>query len=121
MKVTATATRSGGWWALAVADVPGVFTQSRRLDQAPATVADAVALMLDLDPADVEVEVVPDFAEAELVQQAQVARAQAEEADERAAVLTRAAVRSLVAAGYTVRDVGAVLGISPQRVSQLSA
>ena len=32
MKVTAEATRSGGWWAVEVPEVDGAFTQACRLD-----------------------------------------------------------------------------------------
>ncbi|MFD3506764.1 hypothetical protein [Nocardia sp. NPDC058666] len=41
MDVTAHASRSGGWWAISVPEVPGLFTQVRRLDQVVATVRDA--------------------------------------------------------------------------------
>lgn len=58
MKLTAKAQRSNGWWAVEVPEVPGVFTQARRLDEIPAMVADAVALML-VERANVEVIVEP--------------------------------------------------------------
>jgi predicted RNase H-like HicB family nuclease len=54
MKVTATAHRSGDWWAIEVPEVRGVHTQVKRLDQAAAMAADAVALMLEIDPADID-------------------------------------------------------------------
>ena len=41
--------RSGDRWALRVPDLPGVFTQTRRLDQAAAMARDAIAAMLDVD------------------------------------------------------------------------
>jgi len=60
MKVTAHACRSGRWWAVEIFDVPEVgalHTQARRLDQIPAMAADAVASVLEIDPASVEVDV----------------------------------------------------------------
>ena len=45
MKVTAKATRSGNWWAVEVPEIPGLFTQARRLEQVAAMVADAAAML----------------------------------------------------------------------------
>ena len=58
-QLTATATRSEGWWAVSVPEVDGLFTQARRLDQIPAMVRDALTLFpeLDIDPADTEISV----------------------------------------------------------------
>lgn len=61
MRVTALCTRSDGWWAVAVPEVDGVFTQARHLDQVPAMVVDAVALMTDEDPTTIEVDVQPEI------------------------------------------------------------
>ena len=58
MKVTAQVQRSGDWWAISVPEIPGVFTQARRLSQVPDMVRDAVRLMQADDTLDVEVEVV---------------------------------------------------------------
>jgi len=42
MNVTAYARPApGGWWAVEVPDVPGLFTQARELDQIPEMVRDA--------------------------------------------------------------------------------
>jgi predicted RNase H-like HicB family nuclease len=57
MKVTAYVTRSDGWWAVEVPEVPGLFTQARTLDQVPAMVIDAVALMTGVPEASVIVTV----------------------------------------------------------------
>ena len=59
MKVTAKARRAGGWWAVEVPEVPGAFTQARRLEQVAVVAAEAVADLLDMLAIDVEVEVVP--------------------------------------------------------------
>ena len=53
------AERCEGWWALEVPEVPGLFSQARRLDRAEGAVQDALATMLDLDPESFQLEVVP--------------------------------------------------------------
>lgn len=49
MRVLADVTRSGEWWAVQVPEMPGAFTQARRLEQVPGMVRDAVALKDDID------------------------------------------------------------------------
>ena len=122
MKVTATATRLGDWWAIEVTDVQGgLHTQARRLDQVAATVADAVALVADVPRNTIEVNVIPKLPprDAELIDAARHASQEAARAAELASQLSRQAVAQLRSEGMTVRDVGGLLGVSPQRVSQL--
>jgi predicted RNase H-like HicB family nuclease len=53
---TAVCEREGDWWVVTVPELDsGGVTQARTLDEVPATVADLVALMTDVDPASVEV------------------------------------------------------------------
>jgi predicted RNase H-like HicB family nuclease len=111
--------RVGGWWAISVPRLKGVHTQARRLDQVAAMARDAIALMLDVDPSTVEVEVRPELPTT--VTEALGARKAAREADEKAERATGVAVRALLDDGYTVRDVGALLGLSPQRISQIAS
>lgn len=124
MKVTAKVTRSGDWWAIEVPQVPGVFTQAKRLDQVEEMVQDAVALMTHVRPSDVDVDVVPvlrhdledDLREArELATQAALLQEKASAATRRVVVELREGER------LSVRDVGKLLELSPQRVSQLAA
>jgi len=122
MRVTAMATRTGQWWAIEVSDVAGgLHTQARRLDQVASAVIDAVALVADLSPDAIEVDVIPILSEAEadLIESARTASQEAALAAERASRLSRQAVEQLRSEGLTVRDVGGLLGVSPQRVSQL--
>jgi hypothetical protein len=123
MKVTAQARRTGDWWAVEVPEVDGVFTQAKRLDQVPAMVADAVALLEDLDPATVEVEVVPVVPDAlvEALSLARERREQAEALNVEASTIVRQVALDLTALGYSMRDIGVVLGVSHQRVAQLVA
>lgn len=63
-QVIAKATRSGDWWAVEVPEVPGLFTQAKRLEQVPAMVRDAVSLLTDFDADEVEVELPTDLRQA---------------------------------------------------------
>lgn len=121
MKVTAKATRSGGWWAVEVPEVPGAFTQVKRLDQVGAMAADAVATLLDVEASTVEVVLAPATDHDSAVAAAREASARAAAAQDEASLKVRAAVGVLRADGLTARDVATLLGISHQRVSQLEA
>ena len=118
-RVTATATRSGGWWAVEVPEVPGAFSQARRLEQIPAMAADAVE-MLTGELVDVEVVPILPAAERQRIAEWRTISTQAAELAERAARESRALVAQLRAEGLSVRDVGELLGVSSQRVSQLA-
>lgn len=120
MKVTAVAQRSGNWWAVRIPEVDGAFTQARRLDQVPDMAAEAAALMLDVDSASITVEVEAHTDMDSLLASVREARDAAEHAAEQSARITRKAARELLAEDYTVRDTGRLLGLSPQRVSQLA-
>lgn len=47
------AVRSGGWWAITVPELPGVFSQARRLDQVEPMAREAIAFLLDVDAAQI--------------------------------------------------------------------
>ena len=57
--------------------------------------------------------------EAELIDRATTARAEAEAASVRAAADTSLAVRALAEAGWSMREIASALGLSFQRVHQL--
>jgi predicted RNase H-like HicB family nuclease len=116
---TAVARRSGGWWAISVPEIKGVHSQARRLDQVPVMAAEAIALMLDVDPSTIAVQVQPQAPG--LVAKAMRARRDARTAESHAEEATAAAVLDLLDAGYTVRDAGQLLELSPQRISQIAA
>jgi predicted RNase H-like HicB family nuclease len=119
---TAVVERSGDWWAVRVREHPGVFTQVKRLEQVKAMAHDALVTFLDVDPADVDVEVVEELpqAAADDVRRARQARLAASAAQAEADDAMRTAAVRLVRSGLTVRDAGRVLGVSPQRISQLT-
>src|SRR5699024_9847324 len=120
VKVTALATRSGDWWAIEVPEVAGVFTQTRRLEQVPAMVADAVAAMLDVPADSVEVSVQASLGPEldEVMRQARDAAEQAKRAQEVSSQRMRSTVKML-RQDLTTRDVASLLGVTQQRVSQL--
>ncbi|WP_312775585.1 type II toxin-antitoxin system HicB family antitoxin [Corynebacterium variabile] len=58
-QLTATATRTEGWWAVSVPEVDGLFTQARHLNEIPAMIRDALTLFpeLGIDPPDIVISV----------------------------------------------------------------
>ncbi len=118
-RYTAVCRRVDNWWAISVPELKGVHTQARRLDQVAEMAGDAIALMLDVPADSIEVEVKPEVSEE--VEQARRARESLREAEEAANAATERAAVWLVRHGYTVRDAGQLLELSPQRVSQLTA
>ncbi|MGG7104616.1 MULTISPECIES: type II toxin-antitoxin system HicB family antitoxin [Rhodococcus] len=123
MKITAKARRSEGWWAVEIPEVEGAFTQAKRLDQVSARAADAVAVLEGISPDRVEVEAVDydldDHAMTRDIGEAKKLSRDAQRAAENASTAMRVVVRKLRERGLSVRDVGTILQISPQRVSQL--
>ena len=123
MKVTAKVTRSGDWWAVEVPEVPGVFTQAKRLDQVQTMVRDAVATMLGTTE-EVVVAIKPATTSPALKKVAKAIRLMkaAREAEAQASEFTLAVVSALrIDEHLTVRDVGVLLDVSPQRISQIMA
>lgn len=118
-----TAVREGRWWALRCEELPGVFSQSARLDQVADVVREAIAYAADAPLDSFEIEVAPSLPEsyAEELRAANDQREAARLATSAAAAHSRAAARILADSGLTVRDIGTVMGISHQRAAQLLA
>jgi predicted RNase H-like HicB family nuclease len=119
---TATATRSGSWWAIQVEELDGVWTQARRLDQVEAMTRDAIALLLEVpeDSFDVAVRVeLPDEMRT-AIEELHAAKANAEAASAEASQVAQRTVQTLHnKARLPLRDIGQVLGVSYQRAHQL--
>jgi hypothetical protein len=116
---TATAHREGDWW---VVEVEGVgVTQAKRLDQVEDMARDMVALMTDVDIETVAVDVAPQVGPEldGLVISARTAADVAKKAQAKATEVSRATVKRLKEAGYSLRDIGVLTGVSYQRVHQL--
>jgi predicted XRE-type DNA-binding protein len=124
---TATAQRSNGWWALEVTgdDLPHpAYTQTRRLDQAEATVRDLLALHFGIGADQTgRVMIVPvlDPPLADEISNTRRARETAEKLRVDAVYLTKETARHLKAQGLPQRDIGILLGVSHQAVSQILA
>jgi predicted RNase H-like HicB family nuclease len=119
---TAQAQRSGEWWAISVPEVPGVFSQAKRLDRVADTARDAIALFLDVPPASFDVSVEPVVA-SELQGELEKLKQLRAESD-RAAADYAAQMRSFVARTATElsqRDVAALVMVSFQRINQILA
>jgi predicted RNase H-like HicB family nuclease len=121
MTYTARARRSGAWWAIDVPELPGVFSQARRLDRVESMARDAIALFLDADPAmfDIRVETnLPSDLRRDVDTVGRL-RAEADRLQAESSGALRHLTHELLGRGLSVRDAAAILGISHQRVSQL--
>lgn len=117
--VTARVTRSEGWWAISVEEIPGLFTQARRLDQVANMVRDAASLLgVEVDA--VEVLPVLDSDSQRMLEELVAARREAEEKRRISSSLTRQIIRRFREEGLTLRDIASLVGLSQQRVAVLS-
>ena len=117
--VTARVTRSEGWWAISVEEIPGLFTQTRRLDQVADMVCDAASL-LGVEVGAVEVLPVLDSDSQRMLEELEAARKEAEEKQRISSGLTREVIRRFREEGLTLRDIASLVGLSQQRVAVLS-
>lgn len=116
---TATAHREGDWW---VVDVAGIgATQAKRLDQVEDMARDMIAIMEDVDLDDVHVDVVPQVGPEldGLILNTRSATDAAKRAQAEATEASRTTAQRLRAAGYSLRDIGILTGVSYQRIHQL--
>lgn len=116
----ATARRENKWW---VVEVHGVgTTQGRTTAEVQRMAADLVAIMkeipLDEVRVQVEFEVPGDLGEE--IRRARQETREAEQAQRRAAEKVRRAVGHILESGMSKQDAARILGVSPQRISQLS-
>jgi predicted RNase H-like HicB family nuclease len=119
MKLTAQVERSGTWWVVTVPEIPGLFTQVKRLGEVEDMVRDAAQVLRpDLtEPLSFKVEVA---SPTPLVKTALDLRRERQLITNRAKVANIRAVQHLKQDGLTVRDIAKVLDCSPQTVSNLS-
>ena len=112
------ARRWDGGWELHISE--NDVTQARTLTEAEAMVRDYLAVEHDADPTSFEVKILPDIEglEDEAAQlRREIGRLQQSQAD--VAARSRALAQRLREYGLTGGDTAIVLGVSPQRVSQL--
>ncbi|MGQ0841553.1 hypothetical protein [Actinokineospora sp.] len=115
----ASARREGKWW---VVDVTGVgVTQARSTAEAVRMATDLVSAMdgIPLDEVDVQVEFELPGELGDEVKRARQDSRDAERAQRNAAENIRRAVAHILGAGMSKQDAARILGVSPQRISQL--
>jgi hypothetical protein len=119
----AIAVRDGRWWFVQVPGEQGLYTQVRRLDQAVPMLREVISLMRDVPEGAVDVTVEPDLNSlgeiAALVSNAVRQRDVANETQKQAGAVMRQAIAAIRSSGFTSRDAATLLGVSPQRVSQI--
>ena len=115
------AEREPDWWYIRVEEI-GHSTQAKRLDGVEDMARDLIAIVDDVaeDSFDVELTVAVGSAQAAL-DEALVARAEAEATQRAALESTRTAAVALRELGMPLRDIGQLLGLTHQRISQLVA
>jgi predicted RNase H-like HicB family nuclease len=121
MTYTARVRRSGAWWAIDVPELPGVYSQARRLDRVESMSRDAIALYLDVDPTTLEIRVetnLPSDLRRDFDALGRL-RAEADRVQAESSGAMRNLTHELLGRGLSVRDAATILGISHQRVSQL--
>lgn len=119
----AVARQDGAYWAVHITDLPdgcvGV-TQGRTWTEARRMAADVISALLDVPEESFKVELrLADPELDELVSGAEKAREEADRAARKATEALAAAARILTAK-VTVRDAGAILGVSHQYVAKLA-
>jgi len=116
-----TAMRDGRWWVFEIPEL-GTGGQARSLADVDYEAQGVAAMWLDVPPEEVAVDVTVDGLDTILQQwaDAEAAEVEARNALGRAAAKRREVVASMRQNGWSVPDAGRVLGISKQRVSQLT-
>ena len=113
-----------GWWVASIAGIRGCHTQGRTIEQARERAREAIQAALDLSrpfagrlvddvrlPAPVR----------KVVTSAIEARTKAADADRSASEGSRRAIAALTRMGLSLRDAGALLGVSRQRAQKLAS
>lgn len=121
MNFTSTARKDGRWWVVQCDQHPGALSQVARLDQAAEHQREAIAFVADLNESEVEVDVrvVIDAGVEDVLAKAREDRRRSGELAAAASEGFRKAAGVLSHDGYSLRDVGAIVGVSHQRAAQL--
>lgn len=119
-----TVTRDGRWWMIDIPELDGL-TQARRLEDVEKAAREYIAVTTDVPLSSVQVQVTSvEAAGLNLVETKALAasmRSYRDALDKALAELYHSAAMVLTNADVPVRDVSSVLGVSHQRVSQLTA
>ncbi|WP_291053945.1 hypothetical protein [Herbiconiux sp.] len=120
-EVKARARRDGRWWYIEFPEL-GTSGQARTIKEIDEIALEVAALWLDVDESTLDVAVELDLPEraARLWNEANEADARAREDAKAAAALRRSAVAALQDEHISKADAARLLGLSPQRISQLA-
>lgn len=115
----ATAHREDKWWVIEVEGVGA--TQGRSTAEAQRMAKDLVAIMeeVPLDEVNVEIEFKLPGTLGDEIKSARQETRKAEQAQRSAAEKVRRAVAHILSSGMSKQDAARILGVSPQRISQL--
>jgi DNA-directed RNA polymerase specialized sigma24 family protein len=117
-----TAERSDGWWAFSVPEIQGAHGQAKRLDQVRDAARDVVSKVADVpaDSFELELNIRLEPHVEHLLSEAKEMRDQVEKLQQAAQDTMRRAIEQCKdVAGLSVRDIGNLLDVSFQRVSQV--
>ena len=118
---TVSVTRDGKWWMIAVPELDAL-TQARRIEDVPTAAKELIALEIGVALADVEIDQHIELGGedlAPLISEIAAQRARLVEDEARVKASTEAFAKRLASAQVPVRDIGALLGVTFQRASQL--
>lgn len=112
----------GTFWFVRVPAIPGCHTQGRNLAEIQKRVREALSLFVeDAELAELDLHFVLPKGVRSLVHKAKTLRARADAAQAAATAELHASAAALAAQDLSYRDIGAVLGVSHQRVQQVLA
>ncbi len=116
------ARRDGRWWFVYVPELD-TAGQARKVRQIEGAARDVISLFLNVDPDSFDVEIFVEIPTAarNLWSEAKLREEHAREETDAAAKLARKAVRALLDDGLGETEAAQVLGLSRQRIHQLSA
>lgn len=117
-------TRDGRWWMIHIPEIDGL-TQARRIGEIEDMACSLIAISTDTPLSEIGVQVasitVPGIGDiAHTAHRIEHLRHQAEELEAKAADAAKQYARELTREGVPVRDAASLLGVSPQRISQLT-
>ncbi|MGO9582663.1 MAG: type II toxin-antitoxin system HicB family antitoxin [Acidimicrobiales bacterium] len=119
---TVTTERSGSWWAFSVPEIPGAHGQARRLEQVRDEARDVISMMLDAEPDsfDISLSVRLDPRIEHALDEAKAARQELDSYQRVAQEKLRLAAEQIKEiGGLSFRDIGSLLDVSFQRISQI--